>query len=87
MGSLGVQMNNIVILTADEPSEPWYGPKIQVIAYNQRQSSHAQRLTLLEQPPVRISQEIIVMTSLCQVGQKTENLSLATPPPLLRINM
>ena len=68
MGSLGVQMNNIVILTADEPSEPQYGPKIQVISYNQRQRSHVQRLTPLEEPPVGMRQEIIVMTSFCEVG-------------------
>jgi len=82
-----MKMNHVVILIPYKPTELGYGPKIQVIAYNQRQHSYAQRLTLLEQPPVGMRKEIIVMTSFCQVGQKTENLSLATTPPLLRINM
>jgi len=82
-----MKMNHVVILIPYQPPELGYGPEIQVIAYNQGQRSYAQRLTPLEQPPVGMGQEIIVMTSFCQVGQKTENLSLTTTPPLLGINM
>jgi hypothetical protein len=44
-------------------------------------------LTPLEKPTVGVREEVIVMTSFYKVGQKTENLSLATPPMPLRINM
>ena len=82
-----MEMNNIVILVAYEPPEPGYGPQIQVIAYDQRDRAHAQRLTPLEKPTVGVREEVIVMTSFYKVGQKTKNLSLATPPMPLRINM
>jgi len=82
-----MKMNNIVMLGAYEPPDPRYGPHIQVVAYDQRKSFDAQSLTLVEKPTVGMGQKIVVMSALDKMGQETKNLSLATTPVPLRIDM
>ena len=82
-----MKVHDVVIFIMDQSPEPGFGSQIDIVAQNERPCFHSQRLALSIEPPVWMGQEINAMSTLRKVGQKTEDLSLATTPMPFWIDM